>query len=88
MTHKLSAAQSQRGAIVVAAAAAAVAEAAAEMEVAGSTPLTSSAVASVGAVAATTGASLPINPATNFDGDHKEAAEALSALAAEVLSII
>ena len=31
---------------------------------------------------------LPINPATHFDGNHKEAAEALLALAAEVLSII
>jgi hypothetical protein len=34
------------------------------------------------------GVSLPINPATHFDGDHEEAAEALSALAAEVLLIL
>ncbi len=46
-------------------------------------------MASVGPVAAAMGASLPINPATHFDGDHKEeAAEALSAFGAEVLSII
>jgi hypothetical protein len=44
----------------------------------------------VGLVTAATGASpLPINPATHFDGDHdEEAAEALLALAAEVLSSI
>jgi hypothetical protein len=39
-------------------------------------------------VAAATGASLPINQATHFDGNHEEAAEALLALVAEVLSII
>jgi hypothetical protein len=39
-------------------------------------------------VAAATGASLPINPAAHFHGGHKEAAEALLALVAEVLSII
>jgi hypothetical protein len=45
-------------------------------------------VAPVGAVAVAMGASLPINPATHFDGNHEEAAEALLALAEEVLSII
>ncbi len=46
-------------------------------------------MASVGLVAAVMGASLPINPATHFDGDHEdEAAEALLVFWAEVLSII
>jgi hypothetical protein len=53
----------------------------------GSTALLAVASA-VGAVAAAMGASLPNNPATHFDGDHEEAAEALLALAAAGLSII
>ena len=68
-------------AVVAAVASAVVAvaavEAAAVAEVAASTAL---------AVVAT-GSCLPINPATHFDGDHEEAAEALLVLAAEVLSI-